>query len=141
VTKKRPAQLTVSWIPPEPGGIEWINDPVSDDVDGEGKSRSDGEENEGAVDDRARATVVNPACVDSRTFEHAIDACFDRAGQNPTVPDQYSPFPRLRQDVGEPRIGLVFAEEGAGACSASARMLCGKRQIGRAGRSSRAVHL
>ena len=44
MTKKRPAQLAVSWIPPEPGGIEWIDDPVSDDVDGEGKSRSDGEE-------------------------------------------------------------------------------------------------
>jgi hypothetical protein len=141
VTEIGPAQVTMGGIPGEPRSVKWIDDAVSDDVDGEGGSRSDGEENEGAVDDRARATVVNPACLDSRTFEHAIDACFDRAGQNPTVPDQYSPFPRLRQDVGEPRIGLVFAEEGAGACSASARMLCGKRQIGRAGRSSRAVHL
>lgn len=136
-----PAQVTMGGIPGEPRSVKWIDDAVSDDVDGEGRSRSDGEENEDAVDDRARATVVNPACLDSRTFEHAIDACFDRAGQNPTVPDQYSPFPRLRQDVGEPRIGLVVAEEGAGACSASARMLCGKRQIGRAGRSSGAVHL
>jgi hypothetical protein len=141
VTEIGPAQVTTSGIPGEPRSVKWIDDAVSDDVDGEGRSRSDGEENEGAVDDRARATVVNPACLDSRPFEHAIDACFDRAGQNPTVPDQYSPFPRLRQDVGEPRIGLVVAEEGAGACSASARMLCGKRQIGRAGRCSRAVHL
>jgi hypothetical protein len=101
--------VTMGSIPGEPGGIEWIDDPVSNDIDGEGKSRRDGEENEDAVDDRARATVVNPACLDSRTFEHAIDACFDRAGQNPTVPDQYSPFPRLQQDVGEPRIGVVVA--------------------------------
>jgi len=141
VTEIGPAQVTMGGIPGEPRSVKWIDDAVSDDVDGEGRSRSDGEENEDAVDDRARATVVNPACLDSRTFEHAIDACFDRAGQNPTVPHQYSPFPRLRQDVGEPRLGLVVAEEGAGACSASARMLCGKRQIGRAGRSSRAVHL
>ena len=39
------------------------------------------------------------------------------------------------------RIGPVVAEEGTGACSAAARLLCGKRQIGRAGRSSRAVYL
>jgi len=56
-------------------------------------------------------------------------------------PDSPRSIFAVSADVGEPRIGLVVAEEGAGACSASARMLCGKRQIGRAGRSSRAVHL
>jgi hypothetical protein len=81
VTEEGPAQVTMGSIPGEPGGIDWIDDPVSDDVDGEGKSRNDGEENEDAV-----------------------------AGQNPTVPDQYSPFPRLQQDAGEPRIGVVVAE-------------------------------
>jgi hypothetical protein len=42
---------------------------VGHDMDGEGKSRNDGEEDEDAVDDRARATVVDPARRDSRIFE------------------------------------------------------------------------
>ena len=92
----------MSCIAPEPGGIEWIDDPISDDVDGEGKSSSDGKENKGTIDDRVWATVINPTYLDSRIFEHAIGACFDRAGWNTTVPVQYSPFPRLQQDVGEP---------------------------------------
>jgi hypothetical protein len=45
-------------------------------MESEGKSRSDGEENEDAVDDRARATVVDPARRDRRIFEHAFDDGF-----------------------------------------------------------------
>jgi hypothetical protein len=40
--------------------LKWIDDVESDDMDGEGKSRNDGEEDEDAVDDRARATVRRP---------------------------------------------------------------------------------
>ena len=63
----------------------------------------------------------------------------DRAGQNPTVPDQYSPFPHLQQDVGEARISLVGGEEDAAARSGIARQSGGKGQTGRVGCSSRAV--
>ena len=86
--------------------LKWIDDAESDDMDGEGKSRNDGEEDEDAVDDRARATVVDPARRDSRIFEHAFDDCFDRAGQNPDCPRSIfavsAPAARCRPPADQP---------------------------------------
>jgi len=68
--------LTVSCIPPKPGRVKWIDDPEANNMERERKSRSDGEEDEEAVDDRARATVADPARRNSRIFEHVFDDSF-----------------------------------------------------------------